>query len=167
MQASACQISLPISRFFDAKREERTVSRMRSTASQSAKALVPAHSVLVIDDESEIRESLSVLLESRGYKVTSAGDGEEAFARINRRLPPQVIILDLIMPHMNGFEFLQKLRRDPILRESYVIVVSATDRPVGVSADAFFQKPYSVPQLLSKVQQLCVAHDEMEKLRGR
>ncbi len=122
--------------------------------------------VMVVDDEPDLRDGLMALLRIKGYSVTGAGDGSEALRRIDRSAPPEVIILDLVMPVMSGSEMLAQLRKDPALRGIYVIVVSATDRPVS-GADAFFQKPYTVSALLAKVQQLCLAHTSMAKLTAR
>jgi CheY-like chemotaxis protein len=120
------------------------------------------YSILVVDDDEDIREALSSLLSAGGYLVSTAANGREALDRIDRSAPPHVIILDLVMPDMTGFELLAALRKDPELRQCYVVVVSASDRAPG--ADAFFQKPYAPSALLAKVQQLCLASTELETL---
>jgi CheY-like chemotaxis protein len=85
-----------------------------------------AREVLVVDDDVGTREALSDLLHDRGYLVISAADGREARNYLRNSPPPGIIILDLMMPVMDGWEFLEHQARDPALFDIPVIVVTAT-----------------------------------------
>jgi CheY-like chemotaxis protein len=109
-------------------------------------------SVLVVDDDSPLRLSLSMVLTSVGYKVRSAMDGFAALAQMRLEVP-DVLISDLNMPGMDGFELLKVVRgRFPSVR---VIAMSGKfageDMPAGVVADTFHGKGSSLPALLKQV----------------
>jgi CheY-like chemotaxis protein len=110
----------------------------------------PKHEILIVDDDSAIRDSLALLLQSRGYHVTTAVHGFDALLRLKAKLP-SVLISDLNMPQMSGFEFLSVVRR----RFPQVSVIamsgayeSGTAVPGGVIADAFYPKGRSNPEAL-------------------
>jgi len=112
--------------------------------------------VLIVDDEQRLRDLGKLVLESQGYEVRCAEDGFEALAALKRSLP-DMIISDLQMPNMNGFEFLSVVRkRFPLIP---VIVISGEfsgiSVPESVLADAFFAKGgYNPPQLFEKISEL-------------
>ena len=118
-----------------------------------------ASTVLIAEDEPHIVESLSFLLSREGFEVRSAGDGEAAFdlAAAER---PAVMILDVMLPRMNGFEVLRRLREDPGLRTLPVIMLTAKgqrrDREVAreVGADCFMTKPFSNAEVVAAVSAL-------------
>jgi CheY-like chemotaxis protein len=100
--------------------------------------------ILVIDDEESVREVLRRFLAQAGYEVKTAADGKEALEFVNSGPPPDVLILDLMMPVMNGFEVLSALRVHSSWKEIPVIVLTAT---MGYSADhldvdATLMKPF-------------------------
>jgi CheY-like chemotaxis protein len=105
--------------------------------------------ILVVDDERSVRESVARLLTSRGYEVATAVDGFDALLQLKRAVP-DVIISDLNMPNMSGFEFLSVVRR----RFPQVSVIATSGAyegdavPGGVIADAFYSKGESHPQTL-------------------
>jgi CheY-like chemotaxis protein len=107
--------------------------------------------VLVVDDDADIRELLVEFLGSEGYDVTSAGDGVEALERA-RAHRPDVILLDLMMPGMNGWEFREIQRRDAQLADVPVVVISAFDSDLDV--DEVLRKPFRVEELLATVERL-------------
>ena len=115
------------------------------------------HMILVVDDEPGVRESTALLLKAAGYDVSTAGDGFDAILQLGR-LTPDVIISDLNMPRMSGFEFLSVVRR----RFSEIPVVafsgayeSADSVPGGIIADAFYGKGRHHPaELLHTVAEL-------------
>ena len=86
----------------------------------------PERPILVVDDDPALRELLRRTLEREGYAVVEAADGRSALARIEERVPG-LILLDLMMPHMNGFELLTELRARPEWRGIPVVVVTAKD----------------------------------------
>jgi CheY-like chemotaxis protein len=111
-----------------------------------------ATSVLVVDDESDIREAVAELLEDEGYDVIDAGDGAEAL-RMARQYHPSVVLLDLMMPGMSGWEFCAKRKDDPELAHIPVIVLSALGRVQGLDAVGYLQKPFELDDLLTAVRQ--------------
>ncbi len=112
--------------------------------------------VLIVDDEAHLRELGKSILESQGYEVQCAEDGFEGLAALKKSLP-DMIISDLRMPNMNGFEFLSVVRqRFPAIR---VIVISGEfsglSVPESVLADAFFPKGgYKPKELFEKISEL-------------
>jgi CheY-like chemotaxis protein len=108
-------------------------------------------SVLVVDDERDIREAVAELLEDEGYDVVWARDGEEALQQA-REHHPQLVLLDLMMPGMNGWEFRKAQKEDPELAAIPVVVLSAFGSEAGVDAAAFVQKPFELDELLSAVR---------------
>ena len=114
--------------------------------------------VLVIDDDEAIRKTLVDMLEINGYRVASAADGREGLALARADWPPQVVITDIAMPHLDGFELLQAFRADEELRSIPVIVISAkADRPamrrgMELGADDFITKPFSEDEVIHSVQ---------------
>jgi CheY-like chemotaxis protein len=111
----------------------------------------PARRVLVVDDDRDNRELLVELLASEGYLVSSASDGKIALAEA-RATRPDVILLDLMMPVMNGWEFRDAQLRDPDLARVPVVVVSAFEDTLDV--EAILRKPYLLEDVLDTVQRL-------------
>ena len=105
-------------------------------------------SVLVVDDDRDIREALVQILTEEGFEVTSAGDGAQALAEISRRTP-DVVLLDLMMPVMNGWQVLETLRSSARYSKLPVVVLSAL-RADGCSD--YIQKPVSLDRLLSLIE---------------
>ena len=112
--------------------------------------------VQVVDDSPTDRQALSNLLQREGYDVTTAVDGEDALAKIAAN-PPPLIVLDIILPKMNGYQVLRQLRSDRGTRHIKVILVSSknqeSDRFWGMKqgADDYIAKPYPDEALLSAV----------------
>ena len=110
--------------------------------------------VLVVDDEENIRNIVTAYLEAEGYTVHSATDGNQALAAF-RRHQPAVVILDIMLPGMDGLEVLQHIRRES---EAYVLLLTAkseeTDRVIGltVGADDYITKPFSPRELVARVK---------------
>ena len=115
--------------------------------------------VLIAEDEPHIVESLSFVLSRAGYEVASAGDGEAAFARLSEARP-DVVILDVMLPRMNGFDLLRRLRADPDFSGLPVIMLTAKgqnqDRRTAedIGADAFITKPFSNRDVVEQVRRL-------------
>jgi len=111
----------------------------------------PARRVLVVDDDRDIRDLLVELLSTEGYHVSSAGDGKQALAEAHAR-HPDVILLDLMMPVMNGWEFRDAQLKDPDLASVPVVIVSAFEDTLDV--DDVLRKPFQLEDVLETVQRL-------------
>src|SRR4051812_9833599 len=101
--------------------------------------------VLVVDDQEDIRRMLEGLVRAAGHEAVLAADGEEAIAEATER-PPGLVILDLMMPGINGFDVLRSLRNDPRTRAVPIVVFSALDDPefveqaLGLGANDYWLK---------------------------
>lgn len=118
-----------------------------------------ATSVLVVDDEPQVVWMLRFSLEAEGYQTFTAGDGRDALDQI-RRNRPKVVLLDIMMPVMDGWSVLEELRTLPAEERPRVVVVSARasvrdrEKAVELGADAFVSKPFNVDDLLGVVREL-------------
>lgn len=118
--------------------------------------------ILVVDDEPFIRRSLEFVLKKQGYEVHSVNNGEEAieFLKNTNVQKPDVMFLDVMMPKMNGFQVVEAVKRDPDLKDIYVILLTAkgqeADRQKGfqLGANDFIIKPFSPSKLLEKVKSI-------------
>ena len=115
--------------------------------------------VLIIEDEPNIIESLSFVLRRDGFEASCVLDGEAAMHRL-RSDPPDVVILDLMLPKLNGFEVLKLVKSDPRLRSTPVMVLTAKgqaqDRRMAeeIGADGFMTKPFSNREIVQEMQRL-------------
>ncbi len=115
--------------------------------------------MLIVEDEPNIVESLSFVLQRAGYAVISAPDGETALGLL-RRSPPGLMILDLMLPGINGFEVLKAVKSDPSLKKVPVIVLTAKgqarDRRMAedIGVEGFVTKPFSNHELVELVGRL-------------
>jgi CheY-like chemotaxis protein len=110
--------------------------------------------VLVIDDDSGIRDSLAECLQVEGYAVACASNGADGLERL-RVQRPDLVLVDLLMPVMNGHEFLAELRGDPNLQGLPVVLMTgSTPRPGHLlpAADAMLPKPFELDELLALVR---------------
>jgi CheY-like chemotaxis protein len=121
--------------------------------------LMDASEILVVDDDRNIRETLADVLRYAGYRVELAENGERALEIIRRGPLPAVVLLDLMMPVMSGWEFLELAEQDETLRTLPVVVVSALPAPLapcgaeGGVKDCL-HKPVDIDRLLTIVDQL-------------
>lgn len=115
--------------------------------------------VLIVEDEPHIIESLSFVLGREGFLVSSALDGEAA-VEVLRRDPPDLVILDVMLPRLNGFEVLKLAKADPALKAIPVIVLTAKgqqqDRRLAeeIGSDGFMTKPFSNRDVIDNVRRL-------------
>jgi len=112
--------------------------------------------VLVVDDDSGIRDSLAACLEAEGFRVATAANGAIGLEEV-QVARPDVVIVDLIMPVMNGQQFVARLREDPATAGLPVVLMTgATPRP-GLPlpvADALLPKPFELDELVAVVRRL-------------
>ncbi len=107
--------------------------------------------VLVVDDELDIREAVTEVLSYEGHEVFTASDGAEALRKC-LALQPDLVLLDLMMPGMNGWEFRSAQLRDSDIAEIPVVVLSALGRVSTIDALAFLPKPFGLDDLLELVR---------------
>jgi CheY-like chemotaxis protein len=116
--------------------------------------------ILLVDDEEVVRLVTSLLLQGKGYAVRTARDGREALDLLQGQPPPNLILLDLWMPRMNGWQFRERQVRDPALAAIPVLVVSAVADDAeqdGTLGDVrFLQKPVAPDDLFTAVAR-CMA----------
>jgi CheY-like chemotaxis protein len=114
--------------------------------------------ILVVDDDEDIRLTLQQILEEEGYPSLIAANGAEALEVIRReRRHPRLVLLDLMMPIMDGARFQAKLAEDPGMAAVPVVVISAgatADRPVGVPAAGYLSKPVDLRTLMGTIRSL-------------
>jgi CheY-like chemotaxis protein len=115
------------------------------------------HTVLLVDDDDELRESMCDLLEDNGYAVVAASDGQEALDALPRIEHLCVVLLDLLMPRMNGWEFFEKMRARPELAGVPVLVQSSAPSRAPEGVTRVLKKPTDPERLLSVVREYCVA----------
>ena len=112
--------------------------------------------LLVVDDDVELCESLADALTDAGYDPVTAGDGARALTLSHEAPTPRLILLDLMMPELNGWEFRALQLRDQSVKDIPVVVMTATRDLRGhpVDADAFLFKPFTLDDLLEQVQRV-------------
>ena len=117
------------------------------------------HKILIVDDEPNIVLSLEFLMEQSGFAVAVARDGDEALAQM-ASFRPDLVLLDIMLPKMNGFEVCQKIRATPDWAGVRVLMLSAKGRELEVSkglalgADGYVTKPFSTRDLMDQVRRL-------------
>lgn len=121
----------------------------------------PSHKVLLIEDDPDIRAIIADVLSSDGYSVDEAGDGLEGL-QLARERHPDVILLDLMMPRMDGWAFREAQRADEDLAGIPVVVVSAAmaERVHAICATAHLHKPFDMDELLGVVGRCVSPSDE-------
>jgi CheY-like chemotaxis protein len=122
--------------------------------------MTPPHRVLVVEDDELIRDSLVEFLDDQGYQAMGAVDGVDALAKLRAGDPlPCVIVLDLMMPNMDGRSFRQEQLRDPALAGIPIIVLSAyrdvAKNAADMAVEHYLAKPLKLPALLELVQKHC------------
>jgi DNA-binding response OmpR family regulator len=113
--------------------------------------------ILIVDDEATTAQLVKMVLKKQGYRVFTAGNGPEAL-RIADDLVPDLILLDIVLPGMDGFQVCQYIRKNPRTKSIPVIMFSGLDRPADqrkafmVGGDDFLTKPVKMAELLEKVR---------------
>ncbi|MCP3139968.1 response regulator [Pyxidicoccus xibeiensis] len=114
------------------------------------------NSVLVVEDDADLRAAVADILEDEGFVVHVAENGRDALEELGHMgHMPCVVLLDLMMPVMDGFAFMERFRADPVLSQVPVVVFSASVREPPEGASAMIRKPFEIPALLSAVAGYC------------
>jgi len=115
--------------------------------------------ILIVDDERDNREFLEIVLAREGFLITTAASGEEALAAVAQQAP-DLILLDLMMPGMNGYEVAAKIKGDLATKDIRIVIVSALDDrnsrtlAQNAGADDFFTKPMGRAEVCERVKAL-------------
>jgi CheY-like chemotaxis protein len=117
----------------------------------------PSGPILVVDDDADIREALCELLQDEGYRAVSAANGREALVYLGSKERPCIILLDLMMPVMDGWEFRRLQQSDPRWSEIPVIVITAAGKQGSgsIAAQRVLAKPLKVEIVLEAIEQFC------------
>ena len=125
--------------------------------------------ILIVDDEPSIVVPIQFLMEQQGYSVLVAENGEDALDVIYK-YKPDLILLDIMLPRIDGYEVCEIVRLDPRYRDIKIIFITAKGREVEIAkglalgADAYITKPFSNIELVSKVKELlAITHETAEK----
>lgn len=114
---------------------------------------------LIVEDEENILLSLEFLLTQQGYATTTAKDGAEALLALDKRIP-DLVLLDVMLPLMDGFEVCKRMRANPALRNTRIVMLTArgrdaeVQRGLALGADAYISKPFSTRDLMEKIREL-------------
>ena len=123
-----------------------------------------ANKILVVDDEPNIVLSLEFLMKQAGFQVRTASDGEAALAAITAE-PPDLVLLDVMMPRKNGYEVCQAIRANPDWKGTRIIMLTAKGREVerekglALGADDYITKPFSTQEVVERVRDLLAEAD--------
>jgi DNA-binding response OmpR family regulator len=118
--------------------------------------------ILIVDDEPNIVLSLEFLMQREGYQVATAADGDAALAAIAAQTP-DLVILDVMLPKMNGFDVCRRIRADPRCKGVRILILTARGREtevskgLGLGADLYVTKPFSTRELMVQVKGLLAA----------
>ena len=117
--------------------------------------------VLIVEDDADLREMMAQLLSLEGYRTQTVANGVEALAVLEGGDRPDVILLDLMMPVMDGWEFRRRQVQDPRIADVPVVVLSALDpsRAADLAGAAFLKKPLDFDRLLDLVRRFCLRPD--------
>jgi CheY-like chemotaxis protein len=114
------------------------------------------NAVLVVEDDLHIRETVQQILEFEGYRVHTAENGRQALDLLAQLKYPCLILLDLMMPVMNGWQFLEARKKDSVIADLPVVVVSAVaEQAQGAGATEIMRKPPDIDTLLETVAHHC------------
>jgi CheY-like chemotaxis protein len=119
----------------------------------------PPCPVLIVEDDADLREMMAQLLTLEGYQTETVANGREALKYLHEAPRPDVILLDLMMPIMDGWEFRKRQQSDPTLADVPVIVLTALDQAQARAGDLngvdFLKKPLDFDRLLELVRRHC------------
>ncbi len=116
--------------------------------------------IMIVDDEPDLLEVVKLILESDGYQVVTAGGGQEALDKMEKELP-DLVLLDIIMPKMDGWEVFSRIKSNPRTHEIPVIMLTAKDQRIDkliglhvVRVDDYITKPFGRAELLERIKRV-------------
>ena len=118
-----------------------------------------SHKILIVEDEPNIVVPLQFLLEQKGYQIVVATSGEEALKMVSI-VKPDLILLDIMLPGMDGYEVCENIRQNKDSQHTKIIFISALGREIDIvkgmalGADAYIVKPFSIMEITEKVKEL-------------
>ena len=121
-----------------------------------------AKRILIVEDTKSIREIVAFMLRSKGYETVESGDGQDAEQKI-RQQPPDLIVLDAMLPKKTGFDVCQTLKADEAYKAIPILMLTAITRDTGKSdeywkeksqADDFMSKPFKATELVERIEKL-------------
>lgn len=139
---------------------------------EASKTLQKSHKVLIVDDEPDIIELLEYNLVKEGYSVESAGNGKEALARLSEGFQPDLLVLDIMMPQMDGIETARRIRQMPEFKNVYILFLTARSEEYSevaafeVGADDYINKPIKIRALLSRINALFRRETQKNEPKG-
>ena len=117
------------------------------------------HSILVVDDDPDTRDSLAEILGDEGYRVSGAQNGQDALTFLHTQKPPSLILLDMTMPEMDGWRFRLEQQKNPSLSAIPVVILSARqdirEAALTLGAADYLRKPIHVDSLLEIADRFC------------
>jgi CheY-like chemotaxis protein len=111
--------------------------------------------ILIVEDDEDIRAAMAELLETEGFEVFVASNGQEGLEVMSQMKAPCLVLLDLMMPVMNGEDFLRQVRKDPALDIIPVIIVTASGRTPLPGTQGILKKPFEISDLFATVSTHC------------
>lgn len=117
--------------------------------------------VLIVDDDPNLLDVTRFVIESEGMAVETARNGEEALALLRGHRLPRLVLLDLMMPVMNGWEFLNEVAKDPLLKVIPVVVLTAVERVQPAGAVEILRKPMDLGGLIRVVERYLRRDDDV------
>ncbi len=118
--------------------------------------------ILIVDDEPNIVLALELLMKREGYEILAVDDGEKAVKAVES-FRPDLVLLDIMMPRMDGYEVCQRIRANASLKDLYIVMLTAKGREVemekglALGADLYITKPFSTREVVRKVKEVLAA----------
>ncbi len=115
--------------------------------------------ILIADDNEHIREALTSILEDEGHELWMAKNGAEALKKV-REVSPDILILDVMMPEMSGYDVCRAVKSDPDLKKTFILMLSAKGQAAEqeqgkeTGADEYIVKPFSPTEILGRIKKL-------------
>ena len=132
---------------------------------------VSTHRALVVEDNEHVCYMLEFILRRAGYEVTSVGNGRDAQAAIENLEPVDVVLLDLMLPYISGYQLISEMRDDPSWQHVPIVVLSAKVmehdivRALDLGANDYVTKPFRPEELLARLRRVVSDHERMAPMQ--